>query len=66
MIGEVGEINHALQEQRSASTTIAQSVEMIAQMAERNDHAVSRIADDAFQLERLSEHLEGLVKGFKT
>lgn len=66
MIGEVNEIYLALQEQRAASTTISQSVEKIANMAEQNNAAVTRIADDARQLEQLSENLEGMVRGFKT
>jgi methyl-accepting chemotaxis protein len=65
MIGEVHEIDRALQEQRSASDSIAQSVERIAHMAESNQAAIARIAGDAKQLEDLSENLDALVKGFR-
>jgi methyl-accepting chemotaxis protein len=66
MIGDVHEIDHALQEQRAASNTIAQSVERIADMSEKNQFAVAHISEDARQLESLAERLEDLVRGFKT
>jgi len=61
----INEINGAIQEQRVASTEIAQHVERIAQMAEQNDHSVAQIGADVRNLEQLSEHLDSLMSRFR-
>jgi len=65
VVGEINEINGALQEQRSASADIASHVEEIARMAESNGHAVGGIATDVRNLETLSQNLDELVSRFR-
>ena len=65
VVGEIGEINNALQEQRAASADISRHVEGIAAMAERNGQSVAQIAADVRHLEELSEHLESLMSRFR-
>lgn len=61
----VADISHALREQSSASTEIAQNVEAIAQMAESNSIAVRGAARTAAELERMSGVLRDEVSHFK-
>lgn len=63
--GEVSEITLAVEEQRAASTTIAQHVEQVAQMAEQNRHAVASIAADVRRLEQLSRNLDNVTSRFR-
>jgi methyl-accepting chemotaxis protein len=65
VVVEIKEINGALQEQRVASTTIAQHVEQIAQMAEKNGHSVAVIGTAVRNLEQLSEGLEARMSRFR-
>ena len=50
----VADISKAIREQSSASTSIAQQVETIAQMAEENSAASQSTTNTAQQLARLS------------
>ena len=62
----VAEISHALREQSSASTEIAQQVEMIARMAEENGLAVASNHQTAASLGTLADTLLGNVGCFRT
>lgn len=64
--GTVAEISHALREQSSASTEIAQQVEMIARMAEENGLAVASNHQTAASLGTLADTLLGNVGRFRT
>ena len=64
--GTVAEISHALREQSSASTEIAQQVEMIARMAEENGLAVASNHQTAASLGTLADTLQGNVSRFRT
>lgn len=66
MLLETGEINIALQEQRMASSTLAQGIENIAQMAEENTHAMANVAGDVGNLEQLAQNLGARVERFRT
>ena len=50
----VGEITEAIHEQSSASTSVAQSVERIAQMAEKSTAAAHESAETAQRLNTLA------------
>ncbi|ACV36316.1 methyl-accepting chemotaxis protein [Accumulibacter sp.] len=63
--GEVSEITLAVEEQRAASTTIAQNVEQVAQMADQNRHALAAIAADVRSLEQLSRSLDNVTSRFR-
>jgi methyl-accepting chemotaxis protein len=52
-------------EQRVASTTIADSVEKVAEMAETNRQALSAIVSNAETVENLSKALEQAVSKFR-
>ncbi len=65
VVAEINEINSTLQEQRKASTQIAQHVEHIAQMAERNVDSISEIASHAGNLENLAKNLESQIQHFR-
>ena len=65
MVSYVSDISHALREQSTASTEIAQSVEAIARSAESNSVAVREAARTAAELERLSQTLGEEVAGFR-
>ena len=53
-VGMVGEITEAIHEQSSASTSVAQSVERIAQMAEKSTAAAHESAETAQRLNTLA------------
>ena len=57
----VTDISSALSEQTTASSDIARNVEKIANMAERNEAAVSHVAQAARDLQQLSQHLQQSV-----
>jgi methyl-accepting chemotaxis protein len=61
----VDNITSSVQEQKAASTDIAQHVEQIAQMAESNSLAVSQTAQEAQHLEQLAHNLNDIVGRFK-
>lgn len=64
VVVEINEINSTLQEQRKASSQIAQHVEQIAQMAERNVASISEIAGHVGNLEALANNLERQMQHF--
>ncbi len=62
----IDNITASVQEQKAASTDIAQHVEQIAQMAESNSLAVDQTAQEAHHLEQLAHNLNDVVGKFKT
>ena len=62
---EVGDITGAIEEQRTASSAIAVSVQQVAQMAEENRHSLGTIAGSANRLEQLSRDLDQVVGRFR-
>jgi methyl-accepting chemotaxis protein len=65
VVVEINEINSSLQEQRAHSVQIAQHVEQIAQMAERNVTSVAGIAGHVSDLEQLARNLESQMQHFR-
>jgi methyl-accepting chemotaxis protein len=61
----VGDITLAMREQSSASTSIAQQVERIAQMTEENSAASQAAADTANQLDNLANSMQRIIAQFK-
>lgn len=61
---EILEISNTVAEQRAASTTIANSVEKVAEMAEANRQALSAIASNAETVENLTKALDQAVSKF--
>jgi len=61
----VGEITSAIREQGSASTSIAQSVERVAQMAEESAAGAQGGAESARELESLAHELHAIVVAYK-
>ncbi|WP_371324397.1 methyl-accepting chemotaxis protein [Dechloromonas sp. ZY10] len=66
VVHAVADIASAIEEQRSASTSIAGSVERIAQMSEENSAAVGQAADAARHLQTLAGDLRTLASRFRT
>lgn len=66
MVEAVTEISMSLREQASASTEIAQSVERIAQMAEKNDTVAAGNASTASALQQMAGSLTTAVDRFRT
>ena len=66
VVHAVADIASAIEEQRSASTSIAGSVERIAQMSEENSAAVGQAADAARHLQSLAGDLRTLASRFRT
>lgn len=62
----VEDIASATREQQSASTTVAQRLESVAQMAEANAAITSRNREAAASLGHLAADLQGMVGKFKT
>ncbi len=65
VVGAVADIANALQEQRIASTQIAQSVERIALMTEESNAATGQIADATAHLDELAQSLEEMTQRFR-
>lgn len=65
VLSVVNEISHALGEQSTTSSTIAQGVERIARMSQENATAVGSVATSARHLEELAHTLETIVGRFK-
>lgn len=65
VIDAVGDISHALVEQKYASNEIAESIERAAQITAENSAAVIEIASSAQSLEHLAGSLRQSVAGFK-
>jgi methyl-accepting chemotaxis protein len=61
----VGEITEAIREQSAASSSIAQQVERIAQMAEVSNEAASGSADTARELDARTEVMQKIVQTYK-
>lgn len=62
----VNEINNAIREQCAASTSIAQQIERVAQMAEQCSAAARESADSAHQLDLLAAEVGHVVGVYKT
>jgi methyl-accepting chemotaxis protein len=65
VLGVVGDITSALNEQSAASNEIARRVEQIAQMSEENSSSVRQTAAAAQQLESVAAELEATSKRFR-
>ncbi|AUH52939.1 methyl-accepting chemotaxis protein [Chromobacterium sp. ATCC 53434] len=65
IVGTIGNITSALGEQRTASLTLAQSMEQVSQMAESNSATVEELATTSSQLNALSHNLQGVTARFK-
>lgn len=65
VVGVVSEISHALREQSTANTNIAQSIEEIARMADENREEVMVLGNAANRLESLSVQLANAVRRFQ-
>jgi methyl-accepting chemotaxis protein len=61
----VDEISRSIDEQKTASTDIAQNIERIARMTEENNGAVAETSSAANSLELLASKLQTLVSRFK-
>ena len=61
----VTDISEALREQSAASNKIAQNIESIAELSERNTLAVTNTAQTANELERLARELQSEVERFR-
>lgn len=61
----VDEISHSIEEQKAASTEIAQNIERIARMTEENNVAVAETSKAANNLELLASKMQTLVSKFK-
>ena len=61
----VDDISASAREQQTAGEGIAANVEEIAQMTERNGHAIQDVSDAAQRLKHLADELENSVSQFK-
>lgn len=64
-VGMVSEITDAIHEQSSSSTSVAQSVERIAQMAEQSTAAAQESADTALRLNALAQEMRTITDQYK-
>jgi len=64
-VGMVNEITEAIHEQSSASTSVAQSVERIAQMAEESNAVANEGADTAQRLNALAHEMRSITDQYK-
>ena len=64
-VGMVSEITDAIHEQSASSTSVAQSVERIAQMAEQSTAAAQGSADTALQLNTLAREMRTITDQYK-
>jgi methyl-accepting chemotaxis protein len=62
---QIADVAGAMREQSAAATDVAQGVERIAQMAERNDAAASGASDGAARLQALALELKERVGRFR-
>ena len=65
VLGTVGDISNALEEQSKASNDIAVNIEKVAQMTERNSAAAEQTASEAMRLEALADEMRATVNRFK-
>jgi methyl-accepting chemotaxis protein len=61
----VGEVADATREQSSASTSIAQRVEQIANMVEETTTTIRGTAESAHQLENIANSLKAMIGRFR-
>lgn len=64
-VGVVDDISAALHEQTQAASSVAQSVELIAQRAEKDAAAVSNVAESATSLKHLAGELSTTCRRFQ-
>ena len=64
MSDAIVEINAALEQQRSASSDLAQRMEQMAQMSDSNSATVEELATTSTQLSGLSKDLQGMTARF--
>lgn len=65
VISSVGDISEAIGEQSSTKQNIAQQVEMVARLSEKNNHTARETASVALELDRLSTSLRDAVSKFQ-
>ncbi|QKJ67880.1 methyl-accepting chemotaxis protein [Deefgea piscis] len=65
MLVNIGDIANATREQAAASTDIAQNIETISNMSQRNSDAMSEVGASVKDLEQMALHLKTIVSGFK-
>jgi len=61
----VADISHAIREQGAATNSIAQQVELVAQMVDENTHAATETADLASELTTISNDMKKIVSAYK-
>lgn len=65
VVSSVGDILEAIGEQSSTTQNIAQQVEMVARLSEKNNHTARETASVALELDRLSTSLRDAVSKFQ-
>jgi methyl-accepting chemotaxis protein len=65
LLNAVGEISNALSEQTTASSELAESLELIAQMSNQNCTSVQSLHESATELEKMARSLDLSVGRFK-
>ncbi|MFB0824563.1 methyl-accepting chemotaxis protein [Chromobacterium violaceum] len=65
IVGTIGNITSALGEQRTASLSLAQSMEQVSQMAESNSATVEELATTSSELNALSHNLQNVTARFR-
>ncbi|UTH75799.1 methyl-accepting chemotaxis protein [Chromobacterium sp. IIBBL 290-4] len=65
IVATIGNISGALTEQRTASLSLAQSMEQVSQMAESNSATVEELATTSSQLNALSHNLQAVTARFR-
>jgi methyl-accepting chemotaxis protein len=61
----IGDIANATREQAAASTDIAQNIETISTMSQRNSDAMAGVGASVDDLEKMASKLRAVVGGFK-
>jgi len=64
VVGSIESINAALNQQRIASTDLAQRMEQVAQMSEETSSTVNTLADTSRQMTTLSQQLQTVAQKF--
>ncbi|WP_035852299.1 methyl-accepting chemotaxis protein [Deefgea rivuli] len=65
LLVSIGDIANATREQAAASTDIAQNIETISTMSQRNSDAMSGVGASVEDLEKMAGRLKAIVGGFK-
>lgn len=65
LLVSIGDIANATREQAAASTDIAQNIETISTMSQRNSDAMAGVGASVDDLEKMASRLRAIVGGFK-